>query len=258
MIKFKILILIFFVPLITLGQSYDYSYASDRVCFYGSMAFCFGSYIYKYARDPVRITDASAINIDNLWAFERNAVDQNSATAGTLTHYSLYASIAMPLVLIGSTQRIRSQYPNIILMGLQGFFIENGMTQYIKNMSGRYRPFLYRDDPTVFSRSLPRSASESFISGHTANAAYLTFFGAKIFSDIYPDSRFKPVVWTAAAALPLVTGYLRYKAGKHFPTDILSGYVLGGLLGWAIPAIYRADHVRLNVVGDAVGIIVFF
>jgi hypothetical protein len=45
-------------------------------------------------------------------------------------------------------------------------------------------------------------ARKSFFSGHASMTACNTFFAAKIWSDMHPNSKLKPWVWTAAAAVP--------------------------------------------------------
>jgi len=42
-------------------------------------------------------------------------------------------------------------------------------------------------------------------------------------------------------------GYLRYKSGKHFPTDILTGALIGSAIGYFIPFIHRTNESDLDV-----------
>ena len=85
---------------------------------------------------------------------------------------------------------------------------------------------------------------------HTSLSAAGSFFAARVFSDYYPDSKWKPVVWGAAVAIPAVTGYLRVRGGRHFPTDVIAGYAVGALAGWGVPALHKrsglADRLSLR------------
>jgi len=57
--------------------------------------------------------------------------------------------------------------------------------------------------------------------------------------------------------MPAVTGYLRYEAGRHFPTDILGGYALGALTGVLIPIMHRrpsSEGVAFKVVSLSNGL----
>ena len=40
-------------------------------------------------------------------------------------------------------------------------------------------------------------------------------------------------------AIPAWTGIERYLAGKHFPTDIIPGYIFGAACGFFIPHLHR-------------------
>jgi len=64
-------------------------------------------------------------------------------------------------------------------------------------------------------------------------------------------SRWKPIVWTAAATIPAITGYLRVRGGRHFPTDVIGGYIVGAAVGCLVPHLHRtikqAKPLTLNV-----------
>ena len=42
---------------------------------------------------------------------------------------------------------------------------------------------------------------------------------------------------TAAAT----TGYLRYAAGRHYPTDILVGAAMGAFVGYLVPSLHELE-----------------
>jgi membrane-associated phospholipid phosphatase len=44
-----------------------------------------------------------------------------------------------------------------------------------------------------------------------------------------------------------VTGYLRYYSGKHYPTDIIAGAIIGSITGWGIPALHRKRNENISV-----------
>jgi membrane-associated phospholipid phosphatase len=97
-------------------------------------------------------------------------------------------------------------------------------------------------DPVVpLSAKQKPNVKESFFSGHTSNAAAATFFGAKIFTDFRPHSKLVPFVWVAAAAVPAFTAFSRYKAGKHFPSDVVTGYLIGASVGYLVPELHKID-----------------
>lgn len=110
-------------------------------------------------------------------------------------------------------------------------------TDLTKNLVSRPRPFTYYEGAPLEAR-MEYDARKSFFSGHTSMTAANSFYAAKVFSDLYPDSKWKPWVWTAAAVLPALTAQQRMAAGKHFFTDVLVGYGVGALIGWGIPQLH--------------------
>ena len=135
--------------------------------------------------------------------------------------------------------------------------LNDGLTKVTKVIIRRNRPLTYNSEFADDSRQA-NDARQSFVSGHTSNTAALSFFTAKVFHDLYPDSRWRPYVWAGAATIPLVTGYARYRAGKHFPTDIVAGYALGATLGILIPQWHKdpaRKGLKLDMTADGVGLV---
>lgn len=92
-----------------------------------------------------------------------------------------------------------------------------------------------------------------FFAGHTAATAAATFFMAKVFADFNPGSKAKPYVWAFAAAVPGVVGYLRYKAGMHFLSDNILGYLIGAGAGILVPQFHKVKAMRNVSFAPAVG-----
>ncbi len=86
---------------------------------------------------------------------------------------------------------------------------------------------------------LTKNTRRSFFSGHTSHVAASTFFTAKVLTDINPDGSNNSLYWITAATIPAITGYLRVKGGKHFPTDVIVGYAVGALVGILVPELHK-------------------
>ena len=69
--------------------------------------------------------------------------------------------------------------------------------------------------------------SFSFPSGHATAAMALYGFMAYVLCKLFPER--KPVIVTAAVLIIGSIGFSRLYLGLHFPSDVLAGYLLGGL-----------------------------
>ena len=109
--------------------------------------------------------------------------------------------------------------------------------------STRSRPFVYNEDFSL-SKKQTVGARHAFFSGHTSLTAASCFFTARVFSDYFPDSKYKPLVWAGAILVPATVGYLRVAAGKHFPTDVITGYAIGATIGMLIPHLHKKIKIK--------------
>ncbi|MDQ1085538.1 phosphatase PAP2 family protein [Siphonobacter sp. SORGH_AS_1065] len=103
-----------------------------------------------------------------------------------------------------------------------------------------------RARPLTYNAALPLEAktglakSNSFYSGHVSFSTTATFFAAKVFTDYYDLRGWKRIaVFSVAAVPPAFVGINRMHAGKHFPTDVLTGFVIGSVCGIAIPELHK-------------------
>ncbi|WP_162944636.1 phosphatase PAP2 family protein [Flavisolibacter nicotianae] len=111
----------------------------------------------------------------------------------------------------------------------------------------RLRPIVYYDYFPIEQRK-GGNQKNSFYSGHVANATAATFFAVKVYCDYHPEIGNKKILLYAAASVPpLVTGWLRMKALAHFPSDIMAGYLIGGVFGIVIPELHRIKTRNLQV-----------
>jgi len=192
---------------------------------------------------PLSLIDIQSLDKNNIrFKFDRKTTNNWSPKADRVSDILLYSALASPLLL--SISPATRQWKNasiLATMGLETVLMTHSITQLVKNSSKRIRPFVY--NPAVpLSAKLDKDARKSFFSGHTSGGAAICFFTAQVYSDIYPHSRSRYIVWGGAAALPIAIGYYRYKAGKHFPTDIAVGYLSGLLCGVLIPKL----HLRMR------------
>jgi membrane-associated phospholipid phosphatase len=200
-------------------------------------ALVLASILVRSHREALTLEQVNALNRNDVWSVDRSAIDHHSQSAANLSNVFLYSSVAAPLLFLAPA-KTRHDFGRIAIMQFESVLFAYGITSLTKSMTQRVRPFNY--NPTVsLDDKLTKNANESFFSGHVSTSAAMSFFMASTFSQYYPDSQLKPLVWTYAIVWPAATGYMRYRAGAHFLSDIAVGYVVGAATGYLVPKIHQ-------------------
>jgi membrane-associated phospholipid phosphatase len=119
----------------------------------------------------------------------------------------------------------------------------------------KYRPIVYYDQFPIQDRS-GGNQRNSMYSGHVASSAASTFFLVKVYSDYHPELGHKKLLLYGLASIPpLIEGYFRVKALAHFPTDVMTGFIIGGACGIIVPELHRIKkkNVQLDVTFSSMG-----
>ncbi|MCB0563371.1 MAG: phosphatase PAP2 family protein [Phaeodactylibacter sp.] len=175
-------------------------------------------------------------------AFDRGAIYNSSQSARDASDFFLNGSHLLPLFLLAG-QPTRRDFGRIAFLWGETLLVNGGLTMMSKYAFRRPRPYVYNMAIDAQEKQNV-NARTAFYSGHTSMTAANAFFAAKVFSDYYPDSKWRPVVWATAATIPAITGYLRVKAGRHYPTDVIAGYAAGALAGYFVPHLHKRAGLR--------------
>ncbi len=195
------------------------------------------SLLLRTRNKPLTIEDIGKLNASDIFAIDRSATTNYSQNARTASDVFLLASGAFPLATL-LIPEIRSEPGTIAVMLAETMLITEALTGITKALIKRPRPLTYNMSVPDDVRTSAAS-NYSFFSGHTSYTAAISFFTAKVISDNIDNRTTKALVWTGAALWPAATGYFRYKAGKHFPTDVIVGYVVGAATGYLIPQLHK-------------------
>jgi membrane-associated phospholipid phosphatase len=175
--------------------------------------------------------------------FDRGNAGFYDENANSNSYIPFFASFAMPLIMVVADKNERQQAGKILVMYTESLAITSALYTITAGSIDRSRPLVYPDKNgnirAPYSKRISNNSQRSFYAGHVAASASASFFAAKVFCDLNPDSKFKPYIWTIAAALPAITGYYRYKAGEHFLSDNILGYVLGAGTGILVPQLHK-------------------
>jgi len=191
--------------------------------------------------DPVLTPEnIEALNVETINKFDRNAPRQFSPSANTQSDYTLGIVMVAPSA-IAASELGRSGWNHALIysgMYLETFLLTNGVKDLTKDIVQRTRPLFYNSDLSLDERAVLAAAGDgrtSFYSGHTAVAFSSAVFLASTYDELYDNKTVSRALWTSSIGLATATGYLRFKAGKHFPSDILTGAIIGTAIGYWVP-----------------------
>lgn len=191
-----------------------------------------------------------SLDPDEINSFDRRAIYHwSTGTSNVSDHFKSVGSLS-PFALTLPLLR-RKQFREILTVGIM--YLEAGMfsrsvTGIVKYSVRRPRPYLYNNNvPLDFKLREQQNATRSFFSGHTSNAFCGAIFTATVFQKLYPDSPARYGVWGGAITIATTTGILRYYAGKHYPSDILVGALVGSAVGFLIPRLHLQKKRRISL-----------
>jgi membrane-associated phospholipid phosphatase len=143
-------------------------------------------------------------------------------------------SILTPAVLLTAPS---DQWLTIGTMYAETITLAYGFKELGKLCINRARPYMY-------SKGFPRDAvndndwNKSFPSGHTTLSFAGASFTSFVFSNYFPDFKWKIPIIVSSYAAAVGTAACRIASGDHFLTDVIAGAAVGTACGLFIPWIH--------------------
>lgn len=190
-----------------------------------------------YDKPGISLAELESLNKEDINGFDRWAADVYHEKAAKTSDVFFYAAMPLPLVLF-IDKEIRKDALKVGFLYLEAMSVTGLFYTGSAYIWDRYRPLTYNDNALIGDR-ISGNARNSFIAGHPALVATSSFFVASVYSDYHPDSKFKYVLYGAAAVATGGTAYLRHRAGKHFPSDLIVGTTIGTLTGIMVPKLHK-------------------
>jgi len=237
--------------LLSQDNNYDSSRHPYRISYWldGSIAVAGGVGNYLgippiIHKQPISVIEMQTLNRDIIPGFDRWALNQDPSGINANNRDAdimLIVSCSAPafLALDGS---IRKDWLKLFTMYAETISLVSDV--YTLSFIGpafqnKFRPVVYYDALSYDDRKDGNNRN-SFYSGHVATAAAATFMMAQVYIDYHPEIGGKKYLLYAAAAVPpLILGYFRVKALRHFPSDVMAGLAVGSLFGILIPELHR-------------------
>jgi len=168
---------------------------------------------------------------------------QAMATTSDVLVYALIAAPFLNATLVAGVEHERWDVAwRLMVLDAETILVATTITLSLQKITARERPFAAEcrthPDPQSADCSLGGKYS-SFPSGHTTAA--FAAVALECFHHGYLDT--SHTGWGAAACPVTVvaaigTGILRIAADRHWATDIVVGATIGGLVGYAVPALH--------------------
>jgi hypothetical protein len=133
------------------------------------------------------------LNSNSINSFDISATRQWSKGAHTASDILRTTMVLTPAFLI-IPELINKEYKNafaLFSMYSEALLINGGISLLAKNIANRGRPYLYNSSLTVDEKLQQKEPFYSFFSGHTSVTFCTAVFISKVFSDLYPDSKWK-------------------------------------------------------------------
>lgn len=221
--------------------SYDLE-GGQEAAILGSSAILFGlGYWADQSYEPLTPEEIAALEPDSINWFDRSATRQWSPGAAKASDIMVAATTISPFALMLTEQGSREPW-TLGVMYLETYALQGGLTFLTKNLFNRTRPYVYNKNPDIpLAVKMEKTSRRSFYSGHTSSAFASMVFLASVFERLYPDSSARGWVWGGCLTAAATTGYLRYAAGKHYPSDILVGAAMGAFVGYLVPSLHELE-----------------
>ena len=179
--------------------------------------------------------------------------NRNSFENISINNLSLNAKKGSDIFLLGVTpagylagQFVYDDPQRSVYLTFQSILVTDVINLLAKKLIKRRRPFTYNENVVsdekchAYDKDHP-NANLSFYSGHTAHVASFVFFTNTMLWYYKPEYRTRDWAWIASALIPALVGYQRVRAGKHFPSDVMAGYLVGAAIGYLIPKIHEKE-----------------
>lgn len=151
--------------------------------------------------------------------------------ADHFSDWALIASALLPLSLYAAGSDAVQDMGTDGLLYTQALSLSLCLTQFTKTAVSRPRPLLYG---SAGQKAVRADDYLSFFSGHTT----LAFASATTLTSMALKRDMKPALTAAVAASgygsAALCGLLRMRAGKHFPTDVITGAVVGSAVSMLV------------------------
>jgi membrane-associated phospholipid phosphatase len=187
---------------------------------------------------------------DHVPWFDRSALGRSSSGAQLVSNLGVAGLLVVPPLLDTIDVRLHGGAWNtaaedLVVIG-EAVVVNGAMNELVKLAVRRPRPLAYDAAPGASVLSQPDSYL-SFYSSHSSTAFAAGMAYASTFARRHPRGRARFVVYGVSIAAAGTVGTMRVLAGKHFPSDVLVGAVVGSAIGVGVPYFHARREVSVSL-----------
>jgi membrane-associated phospholipid phosphatase len=195
---------------------------------------------------------------NNVPGFDRWAIGHSSQAARTVSHLGVGAMLVIPAALdVIDVRRHEGTWAgagkDLVVIG-EAVLINGALNEVVKLAVRRPRPQAYDTENAAVLADT--DSYLSFYSGHSSTAFAAGMAYATTFALRHPESGYRYLVYGGVVAGGSTVGLLRVLGGRHFPSDVLVGALVGSAVGITVPLLHRRpENVNVLVSPDGVALV---
>jgi hypothetical protein len=191
-----------------------------------------------------------------LLAIDRGTVnakhDSNWAVVSDVAYGASFGFAALDPVLSGVRYGVEAGIVDAFIYG-ETIAITWSVTNLAKFAFRRPRPSAYQEQQRLYDQAPNKddvpsitdtNSAMSFFSGHASNTAAVAATATYLAFSREPRTARPWVTLGVGAAVTAVASVGRVKAGKHFPTDVIAGAMVGIGIGVLVPHVHRGEAAK--------------
>lgn len=230
---------------------YKNNWTSDGIILGSDAIIALTGYAVENKTPALTSDEVHQLSRESVNWFDRSATYKYSENISKASDLLAGITILAPLTLL-IDENIRKDWSTLAVMYFETTISAHFITSYAKGGVQRVRPFVYNSDVPMSTKTTS-DARQSFFSRHTIWAFATAVFFSTVYGDYFPDSKYKTYLWYGSLFTAAAVGFLRYESGKHFPSDILSGAILGSAIGYVIPYLHKVNNENMSIVPSSTG-----
>lgn len=200
-----------------------------------------GAYLLSRALDepaePLSHEALRELDADRVNGIDRPATTRYDVTLQNRSRSLARAAFALPALLL-LEPRSWADLPLLAAMYGETLLLSTSLPSLSHRIVDRAPPWAYNEELSDDLRGEPHPDGV-FIAGRTAASFSSAVFLATVVADYRPDSVLRYGVWAGALLAAGGIAYLEFESGRHYPSDLIGGALVGGVIGSAIPRAHR-------------------